>query len=209
MAVQTDEMAAGVTQLILDEWNDGLARSTPLWDMVVKGDGREKESGGTYLQFPIKLIKNAAQGFIGGSGGVVSITPSIQTQYGVLNWKFFQWGTNFTLNDYTIANGEQDKIKILAKKIKGSIADANRAMAQSSHVGSGSDSLAFEGLADVGAASGKICASRKNRVKSVESEMTIPREGLNTPVTRRAEIMLQEYPTLLKMYKVKMYAELN
>jgi len=158
MTVQTDEMSAGVTQLILNEWNDGLARSTPMWDMVVKGDGREKESGGTLLQFPVKLIKNAAQGFIGGSGGTVSITPSVQNQYGVLNWKFFYWGTNFTLNDYTIANGEQDKIKILAKKIKGSINDGNRAMAQATHVGSGSDALAFEGLADIGAASGTAYA---------------------------------------------------
>ena len=40
MAAQNNEMAAGVTQIIADEWNDGLAKATPLWDTVVKGDGR-------------------------------------------------------------------------------------------------------------------------------------------------------------------------
>lgn len=154
MAAQTAEMYAGVTQLILDEWHDGLARSTPLWDMVVKGEGREKETGGLYLQFPVKLIANSTQGFIAGSGGTVGIAPSVQNQYGVLNWKYFYWSTNFTLADMTIANGEQDKIKILAKKIKGSMNDANRTMASATFTGTGSGALYFDGLADVGAASG-------------------------------------------------------
>ncbi len=158
MAQQTSEMIAGVTQLILDEWHDGLARSTPLWDMAVKGDGREKESGGLYLQFPIKLIANSTMGFIAGSGGNTGITPSIQEQYGILNWKYFYWSTNFTIADMTIANGEQDKIKILAKKLKGSMNDANRTMAQYTYLGSSTNALAFDGLADVGAASGTAYA---------------------------------------------------
>jgi hypothetical protein len=158
MTQQSNEMAAGVTQLILKEWSDGLAHASPLWDGVVKGDGREKETGGTYLQAAIKLIPNAAQGFIAGSGANVSITPSVQNQYMVLNWKFAYWGTNFTLSDMTIANGEEDKIKILAKKLKGSINDSNRLFASATHVGSGTYPLYFEGLADVGAASGTAYA---------------------------------------------------
>lgn len=158
MAAQTAEMNAGVTQVILNEWHDGLAKTSPMWDMVVKGEGREKETGGLYLQFPIKLVQNASQNFISGNGSNVSITPSVQNQHGILNWKFFYWSTNFTLADMTIANGEQDKIKILAKKLKGSMNDANRAMAQATFTGSSSNALAFDGLADVGAASGTAYA---------------------------------------------------
>lgn len=158
MATQTNEMAAGIVQVIDTGLMDGLARSTPLWDGVVKGDMREKESGGTYLQFPIKLIKNAGQGFIPGAGGSVSITPSIQIQYGVLNWKFYQFSTNFTLFDHTVANGEEDKVKMLGKKIKGSIADAARDMASASYTGSSSNALAFDGLADMVVASGSSYA---------------------------------------------------
>ena len=160
------EMASGVTQLILDEWNDGLSRATPLWDMVVKGDGREKFSGGVNLQIPIKLIANATQGFIPGVGGNVGITPSIQNQYMTLNHKFFYFSTNFSLFDETVANGPEDKIKILAKKIKGSLNDANRAMANSTYLGTfdsagGTQStypLSWDGLQDVVVASGTAYA---------------------------------------------------
>jgi len=154
MPAQTSELYAGVTQLILDKWHDGLAHSTPLWDRVVKGEGREKESGGIYLQWPIKLIANSTQGFMAGTGGNVGITPSIQNQYGVLNWKYFYWSTNFTLADETIANGEQDKIKILGKKLIGSMNDAQRAMAKATYDGSGTYPLQFDGLYDMVVASG-------------------------------------------------------
>lgn len=162
MTAQTNEMAAGVTQLILDEWHDGLAHSTPLFDGVVKGDMREKETGGLYIQFPIKLYANSTQGFIAGQGGNVGITPSIQEQYGQLNWKYFYFNTSFTLADMTIANGETDKIKILAKKLKGSMSDANRAMSSATYLGTfdsagGTQStypLSFDGLEDVVVASG-------------------------------------------------------
>jgi hypothetical protein len=104
------------------------------------------------------LIANASQNFIGGNGGTVGITPSIQNQYGILNWKFFYWATNYTLADMTIANGEQDKGRILAKKIKGSLNDANRAMATATYTGSSGNALAFDGLADVVAPSGTAYA---------------------------------------------------
>lgn len=162
MAAQNNEMAAGVTQIIADEWNDGLAKATPLWDTVVKGDGREKFDGGLYLQVPIKLIANATQGFIGLSGGTVGITDSVQEQYMILNHKCFYLSTNMTLYDETVANGEQDKIKILAKKIKGALNDANRSMATATYTGTfsaagGTQStypLSWDGLEDVVVASG-------------------------------------------------------
>jgi hypothetical protein len=166
MAQQTAELYAGVTQLILNKWHDGLAKKSVLWDGVVKGDGREKFSGGTYLQFPVKLIKNATQGFIAGTGGNVGITPSIQNQYGVLNHKFAYWSTNFSLYDETVANGEEDKIKILAKKLTGSMNDAARLFASATFLGTfdsagGTQSsypLQFDGLEDVVVASGSSYA---------------------------------------------------
>lgn len=43
----------------------------------------------------------------------------------------------------------------------------------------------------------------QNRVNTVESEMIIPWEGLNTPVTRRGEIIPQEYPATYMVENVR------
>jgi hypothetical protein len=48
-----------------------------------------------------------------------------------------------------------------------------------------------------------------NRVNSVKAEMLIPREGLNTPVTHRGEIILHEYPTTANIDRLKIYAGLD
>ena len=167
MGQQANEAAAGITQHIIgDAWCDALAHASPFWDGVVKGEFREKTNGGLLLQFPIKLIPNATQGFIPMAGGKVGITPSVQNQYGQLNWKAFYLSINFTLFDEVVSNGDDDKIKYLAKKIKGALADANRTMASSTYLGTydsmggtqSSNPLNFDGLEDVCVASGSSYA---------------------------------------------------
>ena len=102
MAQQTQELNAAVVQFIDDKLFDGLEKCLPLWNYLSK-DGKKKQKGGIYIQFPIKLIKNQSQGFISGTGATVSATPSTQLQYGVLPWKYYNCNINFTLEDYNVA----------------------------------------------------------------------------------------------------------
>ena len=83
MSKQTQELNALVVQYIYDVLFDGLEKCSPLWNYISK-EGKKRQKGGTYIQFPIKLLKNESQGFISGVGATVSATPSIQLQYGVL-----------------------------------------------------------------------------------------------------------------------------
>lgn len=159
MAQQTAELNAAVTQYIRDTFDDGLTRATPLWNHLSSKEGRKKQVGGIYLQFPIKLIKNATSGFISGTNAVVSADPSIQLQYGILNWKYHNFNTNFTLQDYNVAMGSSEAaLDFFKGKSDGAIADAMREFAAASWGSSASAPLAFEGLQDICAASGTTYA---------------------------------------------------
>uniref|UniRef100_A0A6M3LTK0 Putative capsid protein n=1 Tax=viral metagenome TaxID=1070528 RepID=A0A6M3LTK0_9ZZZZ len=157
MAQQTNEKAAVVVQEILKQVPDGLAKATPLWEWLSKG-GKKEATGGLYLQFPIKLIKNTTQNFISGTSGVVGTTPSVQMQYGVLNWKYHYMSVNFTLEDHTIAQGKNQVVDFFAQKVKGAISDRVRQLSSSVHGTSTSNSFLFEGLQDITAASGTAYA---------------------------------------------------
>ena len=159
---QTNEAAAGITQEIFSEFHDGLSRTSPFWYGVEKGDLREKYSGGLLLQFPIKLYKNQAQGFIPLVGASTNITPSIQFQYGQLNHKCHYTAINFTLYDEVVSGGSNDKIDYMAGKIQGALSDSTREMANYTFLGTydsvdgtqSSNPLAWDGLEDVCVASG-------------------------------------------------------
>jgi hypothetical protein len=155
---QANELAAAVTQYIKSDVPDALEKAHPFLNYLVSSEGKEYQDGGTLIQFPIKTIKNASSGFISGTSAIVDATPSIQLQYGVLNWKFYNFNTNFTLKDYTIANGKQDKAGFFEKKTKGALADSMREIAEAMHGTSTTNALAPEGLKDIAAASGTAYA---------------------------------------------------
>jgi len=159
MAIQTDEILAGVTQFIIDEVPNGLDKATPLLKYVTK-EGKKKRDGGAYIQFPIKLLENQSSGFIAGDSGLIDMTPSQQMQYGTLNWKYYYFSTPFTLEDFTKAAGENDKIDWISEKVKGALEDSYNELSGQLH-GNASDvagSLGFNGLKDVVAASGTAYA---------------------------------------------------
>lgn len=158
MTVQANELAAVVLQKIQAEVPDGLARETALMDWLA-GEGKKKQSGGLYIQSPIKLISNASSGFISGTNAVVDTTPSAQLQYQILNWKYYNFNVNFTLADYNIAKGDLEVVDFMENKIDGALNDAMREISLAMHGTSTSDALAPEGLKDVVAASGTAYAS--------------------------------------------------
>ena len=158
MSKQTQELNAAVVQFIDDKLFDGLEKCLPLWNYLSK-DGKKKQKGGIYLQFPIKLMKNQSQGFISGTGATVSATPSTQLQYGVLPWKYYNCNINFTLEDYNVAfDSALSAVDFFAEKIDGAMADMYRDLSASLWGTSGDNPLAFEGISDICADTGTAYA---------------------------------------------------
>lgn len=158
MAAQTQELNALVVQYIDDQLFDGLEKALPLWNYLSK-EGKKRQKGGIYIQFPIKLKKNASQGFIAGTGATVSASPSVQLQYGVLAWKYYNCNINFTLEDYNVAQDSALSVMdFFTEKIDGAMADMYRDLSSAIWNGSSIDPLAFEGIKDICAASGTAYA---------------------------------------------------
>jgi len=159
MAQQTAELTAAVVQYIEDEktW-DALAKRTAFMNHLM-GKGKKQQKGGLYIQFPIKLLANQASGFISGTSAITSTNPSIQLQYGILNWKYYNFNINFTLADFTIASGKEQIVDFFAEKTEGGLNDAIREWSTAFHGSSASAPLQPEGLQDIFAASGTAYAS--------------------------------------------------
>lgn len=158
MAQQTQELNSAVVQYIDDKIFDGLEKCLPLWNYLSK-EGKKKQKGGIYIQFPIKLLANQSQGFIAGTGATTSATPSIQLQYGVLAWKYYNCNVNFTLEDYNVAfDSALSAVDFFAEKIDGALADMYRDLSASLWGSSALNPLAFEGITDICASSGTAYA---------------------------------------------------
>ena len=157
MAIQTNELSAGITQYIIKEVPNGLDKATPLLKYLAT-EGKQKRNGGVNIQFPVKLLENQSSGFISGTGDTTDLTPSQQMQYGSLNWKVYYFTTNFSLMDYAQAGGEEDKIDWIMQKIDGALEDSYNELSSAMHGSSTANSLLFEGLQDIVAASGTAYA---------------------------------------------------
>ena len=158
MSKQTQELNALVVQYIDDVLFDGLEKCLPLWNYISK-EGKKRQKGGTYIQFPIKLLKNDSQGFIAGTGATVSATPSVQLQYGTLAWKYYNCNINFTLEDYNVAlDSALSVMDFFTEKIDGARADMYRDLSASLWGTSTTNPLAFDGIQDICAATGTAYA---------------------------------------------------
>ena len=196
-----NEAASGITAEIFGEFHDGLARTSPFWYGVEKGDLREKKSGGLLLQSAIKLYKNQAQGFIPLIGATLGITPSIQFQYMQLNWKAHYTAINFTLYDEVVSGGSNDKIDYMAGKIQGALSDSEREMAQYTFLGTydtvdgtqSSNPLAWDGLEDVCVASGNPYGGLTDTDYTDDSAPYLPYISTNSqPVYGTIDDMINE-----------------
>jgi len=179
MAQQTNEIASAVTQHIIPEFHDALTKANRIWNFLTK-EGRYSVSGGTNIQFPIKLIANASSGFIAGSGATVSVNPSIQMQYGTLNWKYYYYTVNFSLEDFVqTQNSEEAVLDFIESKMDGALADAVREQTSALH--GTSTNYEYNGLQDVVAASGTAYAGLTDTDYS-PSDAYLPYIDTNTTV---------------------------
>jgi hypothetical protein len=182
MAIQTgqSELASAIYQTIIDKVEDGLERNTAFWNHLTT-EGKMKASG-LYVQFPIKLIANAASGFIPGTGAVVNVNPSTQLQYGVLNWKFYNYNVNFSLQEMNATKGKTEVVDYLEAKTKGGMDDANRELSLAMLQGDSSVTpLSFDSMLNVTAPSGTAYAGLLNTDYSANAYL--PYIDTNTTVS--------------------------
>ena len=159
MGVQTNELAAVVLQKINTEVPDALEIETKLTS-VLSTSGKKQQTGGLLIQCPIKLLVNVAKGAIPGTGATLELTPSAQLQYMTFNWKYYYFGTNFTIADYNIATGPLEVVDFMEEKITGSAADAARDWSTMlNSTSAGDNSLNFDGVLDWTAATGTAYGS--------------------------------------------------
>ena len=125
MTIQANELASVVLQKINEEVPDALEIETKLMN-ILSTSGKKSQKGGLLIQCPIKLLVNTAKGAISGTGASLDLTPSAQLQYMTFNWKYYYFGTNFTLADYNIAESPLAVVDFMEEKISGSAADAAR-----------------------------------------------------------------------------------
>jgi len=191
MSRQTQEINALVVQYIYDTLFDGLEKATPLWKHF-STEGKKHQKGGTYIQFPTKLLKNQSQGFIAGTGATVSATPSVQLQYGTLNWKYFNYNVNFTIQDYNEAQGSALAVRdFFTDKIDGAMEDAYRELAQASWGSVSDNPLSFNGLKDICAGSGTSYAGLLNTdydsdayLPIITADSTVNYSNINKMITK-------------------------
>lgn len=154
MSINTNEVGSVVVQHILKEIPDALSKANYVWKLLADKQSHYV-SGGTNIQFPIKLIANASQGFISGGSAAVNINQSQQLTYGALNWKFFYSNVSFSLEEFTkTQNAPEAIMDFIDAKKEMAKSDAVRALTEGIHNSSTTNALSFDGLKDITAASG-------------------------------------------------------
>jgi len=161
MTIGLTELQAAVTQEIFPTVADGLTYSTALWNHLTTR-GKEKVDGGLYYQFGVKALVNQSQSAISGESGVTDSTPSQQMIYGVLYRKYNYFAVNLTLQDFTVASGDNQKIKFAVTKAQGAKADFYRSLSVQSWASSTTNALNLDGMLDILAASGTSYAGILN-----------------------------------------------
>jgi hypothetical protein len=77
----------------------------------------------------------------------------MQLQYGVLNWKYYNYNVNFTIADYNIATGQEMALDFMEAKIEGAKNDFLRDFSSKLHGSSTTNALFTDGLLDIVATS--------------------------------------------------------
>ena len=154
MTISTNEIGALTVQHIIPEVPDALMKENAFLNYLFT-DGKYKVTGGTNLQFPIKLIANSSSGSISGTGGTINVNPSQQLVYGTLNWKYYYWTVNFTLDDYNRTfNSKEAVLSFMETKKEGALSDYVRTQSSDVLGTSTSNALNYEGVQDAAAATG-------------------------------------------------------
>ncbi len=155
-ADQLNEALAVAHDAIRTEIPDQFGKANALFNRLSKKPNLEYVSGGTQISQPVEIAENKSQGFFDGLYGTIDTSANQQLSKANFDFKYFYHNVSFTLQDFTKTDNTANAVKsLIVAKIEGAKNAATRTLSEAMY-GTGSDSNgnAFNGFADIFAASG-------------------------------------------------------
>ena len=161
MATQTynlDEIFAVTTKYIDKNVEEIFCNTTPLLKEIMKK--KEYVDGGNRLTVALDFNPNQAIGYITGTAAdTLSVTPQENLIPAELDWKFMYSNFSVTLRDLNAtADSKHAIVSLVSQKAKNTLASVRQFLASSFYGSAANNPNAFNGLADIFAASGTAYA---------------------------------------------------
>lgn len=149
-----DEIFAVTTKYIDKEIPRIFENTTPLYGQIMKN--KEYVDGGNRLTVALDFNEMNNIGFITGtSADLIDISTQQNLIPAELDWKYFQTGFSVTLKDInTTADSKHAIVNLVTQKAENSLATTKQKLSSYFFASASSDPKAFNGLADMFAASG-------------------------------------------------------
>lgn len=161
MTTQTynlDEIFAVTTKFIDDSVSEIFMNTTPLYNEIMKK--KEYVDGGNRLTVALDFNPNQSIGYITGtSADVLNVNTQQNLIPAELPWKYMYSNFSITLQDLnTTADSKHAIVSLVTQKAKNTLASVRQFLAKSFYASAASDPVAFNGMADIFAASGTAYA---------------------------------------------------
>lgn len=161
MATQTynlDEIFAVTTKYIDKNVEEIFCNTTPLLKEIMKK--KEYVDGGNRLTVALDFNPNQAIGYITGTAAdLLNVNPQQNLIPAKLDWKFMYSNFSITLKDLNAtADSKHAIVSLVSQKAKNTLASVRQFLASSFYGSAANNPNAFNGLADIFAASGTAYA---------------------------------------------------
>ena len=161
MATQTynlDEIFAVTTKYIDKNVEEIFCNTTPLLKEIMKK--KEYVDGGNRLTVALDFNPNQAIGYITGTAAdLLNVNPQQNLIPAELDWKFMYSNFSITLKDLNAtADSRHAIVSLVSQKAKNTLASVRQFLASSFYGSAANNPNAFNGLADIFAASGTAYA---------------------------------------------------
>ena len=161
MATQTynlDEIFAVTTKYIDDQISEIFMNTTPLYNEIMKK--KEYVDGGNRLTVALDFNPNQSIGYITGTAAdLLNVNTQQNLIPAELPWEFLYSNFSITLADLNAtADSKHAIVSLVSQKAKNTIASVRQFLAKSFYASAATDPLAFNGMADIFAASGTAYA---------------------------------------------------
>lgn len=157
MATQTynlDEIFAVTTKYIDDQVSEIFMNTTPLYNEIMKK--KEYVDGGNRLTVALDFNPNSSIGYITGTAAdLLNVNTQQNLIPAELDWKFLYSNFSITLRDLNAtADSKHAIVSLVSQKAKNTLASVRQFLAKSFYASAANDPKAFNGMADIFAASG-------------------------------------------------------
>lgn len=153
-----DEIFAVTTKFIDDQVSEIFMNTTPLYNEIMKK--KEYVDGGNRLTVPLDFNPNQSIGFISGTAAdLLNVNTQQNMISAELGWKYLYSNFSITLQDLNAtADSKHAVVNLVSQKAKNTLGSVRQFLAKAFYASGASDPMAFNGMADIFAASGTAYA---------------------------------------------------